>query len=80
MSELPIDAYLEGSPFCEGEVCAGCGKCEKCGKMTQPIHLQGVCACPNPEKSHKFCPACRARLIANALNPGAPQPKLWEKP
>lgn len=59
--------------LCDGEVCTGCGKCEKCGKMTEPAHL-GNCACPNPSESHLFCPGCRARLIANALNPGAEIP------
>jgi len=74
VSVMPTDAEIRERAAqivhplepCRGKVCARCGKCESCGKMTWPTHLDN-CACPNPAAEHVFCPSCRAILLAARL-------------
>jgi hypothetical protein len=53
--------------LCAGDVCAGCGLCERCGKTTRPIHLN-YCACPEGQ-AHWLCSGCKAKSIAWTLAP-----------
>ncbi len=62
----------DANTLCNGEVCANCCLCEKCGRHVGTPHLD-VCACP-PDGRHWLCGKCLSKQIAYKLSRTADQP------